>query len=60
MVCLRQKQLLLLLAIEMSTEYIHDGYNINVVMNAFKNVVRSDGVTIDLDGFVFAYRELVK
>ena len=36
------------------------GYDVMRVMSAFKNCVRSDGVTIDMNKFILAYKELVK
>lgn len=39
---------------------LDDGYNVMKALNAFKNAMRNDGVSIDLAKFIVAYKELVK
>jgi hypothetical protein len=42
----------------MSTQ--EDAYNVITSLHAFKNCIRSDGFTIDLQKFIIAYKELIK
>lgn len=44
----------------MSTTHNEEGYNVVNALNAFKNAIKADGVTIDLPKFIIAYKELVK
>lgn len=39
---------------------LDEGYNVTKALNAFKNALRNDGVSVDLAKFVVAYKELVK